>query len=98
MNETQKGSSTVANGTDREKPPGIFGLHGVRYQVTDVGRAGAFYRDHLGFRLDIQHLPAFAIRSEISHCCSVGPEHRDLVRCPAVSPRLRADGIEWSCA
>ena len=60
MNETQKGSSSVANGTDREKPPGIFGLHGVRYQVTDVARAAAFYTDHLGFRLQHQQLPAFA--------------------------------------
>jgi len=48
MNETQKGS------------PGIFSLHGVRYQVTDVARAAAFYTNHLGFKLDIQHLPAFA--------------------------------------
>jgi catechol 2,3-dioxygenase-like lactoylglutathione lyase family enzyme len=37
MNETQ--------------PAGIFTLHGVRYQVTDVARAAAFYTDHLGFRV-----------------------------------------------
>src|SRR3954469_10746880 len=60
MNEQQKGSSTVAKDTDREKPPGIFSLHGVRYQVTDVARAAAFYTDHLGFRLEHQQLPAFA--------------------------------------
>jgi glyoxylase I family protein len=59
MNETKKGSSTVAN-TDREKPTGTFSLHGVRYQVTNVERAVAFYTDHLGFRLEAQHLPAFA--------------------------------------
>ena len=46
MNETQ--------------PVGIFSLHGVRYQVTDVARAAAFYIDHLGFRLENQQLPAFA--------------------------------------
>jgi glyoxylase I family protein len=46
MNETQ--------------PVGIFSLHGVRYQVTDVARAAAFYTDHLGFRLEHQQLPAFA--------------------------------------
>ena len=39
---------------------GIFSLHGVRYQVTDVARATAFYTDHLGFRLEHQQLPAFA--------------------------------------
>ena len=46
MNETQ--------------PVGIFSLHGVRYQVTDVARAAAFYTDHLGFKLEHQQLPAFA--------------------------------------
>jgi len=37
-----------------------FSLHGVRYQVTDVARAAAFYTDHLGFKLEHQQLPAFA--------------------------------------
>jgi glyoxylase I family protein len=46
MNETQ--------------PVGILSLHGVRYQVTDVARAAAFYTDHLGFKLEHQQLPAFA--------------------------------------
>ena len=40
--------------------PGIFSVYGVRYQVTNVARAAAFYTDHLGFKLDLQHLPAFA--------------------------------------
>jgi glyoxylase I family protein len=31
-----------------------------RYQVSDVGRAVAFYTDHLGFELEHQQLPAFA--------------------------------------
>ena len=35
-------------------------VHGVRYQVKDVARAVAFYTDHLGFKLEHQHLPAFA--------------------------------------
>ena len=42
------------------QPVGIFSLHGVRYQVTDVARAAAFYTDHLGFKLEHQQLPAFA--------------------------------------
>jgi glyoxylase I family protein len=46
MNETQ--------------PVGTLSLHGVRYQVTDVARAAAFYTDHFGFRLEHQQLPAFA--------------------------------------
>jgi glyoxylase I family protein len=57
MNETKRGSSTVAN----EPEPGkIVGVHGVRYQVKDVARAAAFYADHLGFKLEHQQLPAFA--------------------------------------
>ncbi len=35
-------------------------FHGVRYQVADVSRAVAFYVEQLGFKLDHQHLPAFA--------------------------------------
>src|SRR5262252_3767730 len=37
----------------------IVGFWGVRYQVTDVERAIAFYTQTLGFNLDMQHLPAF---------------------------------------
>jgi glyoxylase I family protein len=57
MNETQRGSSTVANEPERGK---IVSVHGVRYQVKDVARAAAFYTDHLGFKLEHQQLPAFA--------------------------------------
>lgn len=39
---------------------GITGVHGVRYQVTDVARAAAFYTEHLRFTLGVQVLPAFA--------------------------------------
>jgi glyoxylase I family protein len=38
----------------------VKGFHGVRYQVSDVSRAVAFYTDHLGFKLEHQQLPAFA--------------------------------------
>jgi glyoxylase I family protein len=38
----------------------IVGLRGVRYQVTDVGRSLAFYSQRRGFKVDQQHLPAFA--------------------------------------
>ena len=43
-----------------EKPPGVFSVHGVRYKVTDVSRAAAFYTVHLGFNLAMQYPPAFA--------------------------------------
>ena len=39
--------------------PLVMGFRGVRYQVTDVQRAIAFYTDTLGFKLDMQNLPAF---------------------------------------
>ncbi|HEU5078790.1 MAG TPA: VOC family protein [Opitutaceae bacterium] len=38
-------------------------LHGIRYQVKDVARAAAFYTQHLGFKLEHQHLPQFAAMS-----------------------------------
>lgn len=38
----------------------ITGVHGVRYQVSDVARAVAFYTGQLGFSLRHQQLPAFA--------------------------------------
>ena len=38
----------------------IKGVHGIRYQVTDVARSVKFYTEHLGFKLDHQHLPEFA--------------------------------------
>lgn len=41
------------------KSPSVRGLWGVRYQTKDVARAVAFYTKMLGFKLDMQHLPAF---------------------------------------
>ena len=38
----------------------VFSAHGVRYQISDVERAVAFYTGHLGFTLVHQQLPAFA--------------------------------------
>ena len=47
---------------DERRAPHAFvqGVHGVRYQVTDVARAVTFYTTHLGFNLEHQQLPAFA--------------------------------------
>jgi len=38
----------------------VRSLWGVRYQVRDVGRSADFYTQRLGFKLDHEHLPAFA--------------------------------------
>lgn len=46
--------------SEREPPRLVKGLHGVRYQVRDVARSVAFYTEHLGFKLEHQHLPEFA--------------------------------------
>ena len=37
----------------------VLGLWGVRYQVKDVSRSIDFYTKQLGFKVDMQHLPAF---------------------------------------
>jgi len=37
----------------------ILILWGVGYQVKDVSRSVAFYTERLGFKLDVQNLPAF---------------------------------------
>ena len=41
----------------------IQGFHGIRYQTKDVSRAVAFYIAYLGFKLELQQLPAFAMLS-----------------------------------
>lgn len=46
--------------TPRTAPKVATAFHGVRYLVTDVQRAVAFYTTHLGFTLEHQQLPAFA--------------------------------------
>ena len=42
------------------KHPFVQGVHGVRYQISDVARSVTFYTTHLGFTLVHQQLPAFA--------------------------------------
>ena len=56
-------SPAVSEASTRTAQAGALRLHGVRYQVTDVGRAVAFYTTHLGFTLQHQQLPAFAMLS-----------------------------------
>ena len=58
MNQTR--SSKASRGSSEEEGQGfILGLWGVRYQVKDVSRSVAFYTKQLGFKLDLQNLPAF---------------------------------------
>ena len=60
MGEKDERPPAAAGETDRARPHGIVGVHGVRYQAKDVARAVTFYTEHLGFEVEHQHLPAFA--------------------------------------
>src|SRR5512138_2703522 len=60
MKPTDRGSSAVSDEAERTQERSIQGLHGVRYQSTDVKRSADFYTKHLGFKLEHEHLPAFA--------------------------------------
>lgn len=54
MSETRKQSSAA------EGPDFVLAFYGVRYLVKDVSRSVTFYVEQLGFKLEMQHLPAFA--------------------------------------
>ena len=60
MNPAGKGSVAVSDEAGGNHGRSIQGLHGVRYQSSDVQRAADFYTTHLGFTLEHQQLPAFA--------------------------------------
>jgi glyoxylase I family protein len=60
MNPKDKSSAAVSEETGGSHERSIQGLHGVRYQTTDVQRAADFYTKYLGFKLEHQQLPAFA--------------------------------------
>lgn len=60
MNQKQSSQPSVDAGSDvKEGRSFVRGLWGVRYQVKDVSRSIAFYTQQLGFKLDLQVLPAF---------------------------------------
>jgi glyoxylase I family protein len=60
MKPTERGSAAVSDQAGRDAEGSIQGLHGVRYQSTNVERAAEFYTKYLGFKLEHQQLPAFA--------------------------------------
>ena len=61
MNERSVTTGAVEKGglAVEDAPHFVLGLWGVRYQVKDVRRSVAFYTKQLGFKLDMQNLPAF---------------------------------------
>ena len=52
--------ATSQHSTARTIAQSITAFHGVRYLVADVQQAIEFYTTLLGFKLEHQHLPAFA--------------------------------------
>ena len=60
MNHKSSGANTETTSSSGAARDFIKGFHGVRYQVSDVRRAAEFYTEKLGFKLEHQHLPAFA--------------------------------------
>ena len=60
MNQTVEGSAAVSKKQTSEAESFIKALRGVRYQVKDVSQSVDFYTRQLGFKLDMEHLPAFA--------------------------------------
>jgi glyoxylase I family protein len=60
MTPTERSSTAVSDEAGRDHGRSIHGLHGVRYQSTDVQRAVDFYTKHLGFTVEHQQFPAFA--------------------------------------
>src|SRR5262245_42424289 len=61
MKQQRKAAAVIDDPrSDQEPQRFVKGFHGVRYQVHDVRRSVAFYTEHLGFKLEHQHLPEFA--------------------------------------
>jgi glyoxylase I family protein len=60
MKQADRRSTAVADEAGQDHERSIRGLHGVRYQTSDVQRAVDFYTSHLGFKLQHKQLPAFA--------------------------------------
>lgn len=60
MKEKSSGTLVEDAASSESSPSFVKDFHGVRYQVSDVSRAVAFYTEQLGFTLKHQQLPAFA--------------------------------------
>ena len=60
MANTNPSSAQSPLGSGADAQVLITRVHGVRYQVTDVSRAVAFYSQQLGFKIGHHQLPAFA--------------------------------------
>jgi glyoxylase I family protein len=60
QHETGESNGSGNRSANRSTSRSHQGFHGIRYQVTDVSRAVAFYTQHLGFRKEQEHLPEIA--------------------------------------
>ena len=59
MNQKVSSAQSETGSKKNEGQSVVLGLWGVRYQVKDVSRSVDFYTKQLGFKLDMQNLPAF---------------------------------------
>ena len=59
MNQKVSSEQSEAGSNTKGGQSVVLGLWGVRYQVKDVSRSVDFYTKQLGFKLDMQNLPAF---------------------------------------
>ena len=59
MNQKVSSEQSEAGSNTKEGQSIVLWLWGVRYQVKDVSRSVDFYTKQLGFKLDMQNLPAF---------------------------------------
>ena len=82
-----------------QPPAFVKSVHGIRYQTKDVARAVAFYKEHLGFTLKHQQLPAFANVSlgGVDMLLS-GPAASGSRPMPSGQRRNRVDGTVSCCA
>jgi glyoxylase I family protein len=59
MNQKVSSEQSEVGSNTKDGQSVVLGLWGVRYQVKDVSRSIDFYTKQLGFKLDMQNLPAF---------------------------------------
>ena len=85
LNEQTSATTRDDAAQETTSDEGAVGFHGVRYQVRDVQRAADFYSTHLGFKIEHEHLPAFA-------ALSLGPLHLLLSGPGASGSRQMPDG------
>ena len=92
-------ADTTTGSSAEESPAIVEALWGVRYQVKDISRSVAFYTEQLGFKLEMQSPPAFALVTigDFKLILSGPGTSGARVQCLTAAPRSRAAGT-GSCS